>query len=158
MPWFALRALELKVPPVAQFFVAAGIMWLLARLVPRASFTFPGQLLAASVVLLVAGLVGMAGVRAFARAETTFNPLRPDGATRLVAHGIYRRSRNPMYLALLLALAAWGILLGNAAALPVLPAFVAVVTRLQIHPEERALATMFGEDFAAYARQVRRWL
>lgn len=153
-----MRAFELKIPPVAQFLVAAGIMWVLAWLLPGASFAFPGQLLAASVVLLVAGLVGMAGVRAFARAETTVNPLRPHSASRLVAHGIYRRSRNPMYLALLLALAAWGILLGNAVALLVLPVFVVAINRLQILPEERALAMVFGEEFRAYTRHVRRWL
>lgn len=133
-------------------------MWLLAWLAPRADFVFPGQLLVASVVLLVAGLVGMAGVRAFARAETTVNPLRPDSASRLVAHGIYRRSRNPMYLALLLALLAWGILLGNVLALLVLPVFVMAMNRLQIVPEERALAIVFGEEFRGYKRQVRRWL
>ncbi len=153
-----MRALELKIPPVALFLVAAGIMWVLAWLLPGAGFAFPGQLLAASMVLLVAGLVGMAGVRAFARAETTVNPLRPHSASRLVAHGIYRRSRNPMYLALLLALAAWGILLGNAVALLVLPVFVVTMNRLQILPEERALAMVFGEEFRAYTRQVRRWL
>lgn len=153
-----MRTLELKIPPVAQFLLAAGLMWGLARLVPGAGFAFPGQLLAASVVLLVAGLVGMAGVRAFAQAETTFNPLRPHNATRLVAHGIYRRSRNPMYLALLLALSAWGILLGNGVALLVLPVFVISMNRLQILPEERALATVFGDEFLAYTRQVRRWL
>ncbi len=153
-----MHALELKVPPVAQFLVAAGIMWLLAWLVPAASITFPGQLLAASVVLLVAGLVGMAGVRAFARAETTVNPLRPGNATRLVAHGIYRRSRNPMYLALLLALLAWAVLLGNGLALLGPPVFLLAMNRLQILPEERALAIVFGEEFLAYQRQVRRWL
>lgn len=145
-------------PPVGQFLIAAGIMWLLAWLAPSADFVFPGQLLFASVVLLVAGLVGMAGVRAFARAETTVNPLRPDSASRLVAHGIYRHSRNPMYLALLLALLAWGILLGNGLALLVLPAFVIGMNRLQIVPEERALAIVFGEEFRGYMRQVRRWL
>lgn len=153
-----MRALELKVPPVGQFLIAAGAMWLLARLAPAAGFAFTGQLLAASVLLLVAGLVGMAGVRAFARAETTVNPLRPGSASRLVAHGIYRRSRNPMYLALLLALLAWGILLGNGAALLVPPVFVLAMNRLQILPEERALAVVFGEEFLAYKRQVRRWL
>lgn len=153
-----MRALELKIPPVAQFLLAAGMMWALAVLAPGADFAFPGQLLAASVVLLVAGLVGMAGVRAFARAETTVNPLRPHSASRLVAHGIYRRSRNPMYLALLLALAAWGILLGKLAALLVLPVFVISMNRLQILPEERALSIVFGEEFLAYTRQVRRWL
>jgi protein-S-isoprenylcysteine O-methyltransferase Ste14 len=153
-----MRALELRVPPVGQFLLAAVLMWLLAALVPAAGFVFIGQLLAASMVLLAAGLVGLAGVRAFTGAETTVNPLHPEGASRLVAHGIYRRSRNPMYLALLLALAAWGLLLGNAVALLVLPVFVLAMNRLQILPEERALEALFGADFVAYRQKVPRWL
>lgn len=153
-----MRALELKVPPVAIFLVAAAAMWLLARAVPAGAFSFPGQLLAASVMLLLAGLVGMAGVRTFAKAGTTVNPLRPESASQLVTGGIYRRTRNPMYLALLLALVAWGTWLGSAPALLAIPVFVLAINRLQIQPEERALEALFGATFLAYKQQVRRWL
>ncbi len=153
-----MRALELKVPPVAQFLVAAAAMGLLVRVVPVGAYNFPGQLLAASVILLLAGLVGMAGVRAFAAAGTTVNPLRPEAAARLVTGGIYRRSRNPMYLALLLALLAWGTWLGSLPGLLVIAVFVLVMNRLQIEPEERALESLFGENYQAYKQQVRRWL
>ena len=153
-----MQALELKFPPVAQFTGAAALMWAIAVLAPLGDFRFPGQLLLASVLLLLAGLVGLAAVRAFARAETSVNPLRPDAASRLVTHGIYRYTRNPMYLSLLLALLAWGAWLGNTLALLVLPAFMWLVHRLQIRPEERALAVMFGAEYAAYAARVRRWL
>lgn len=153
-----MRALELKVPPVAQFLAAAALMWLLGTLVPSWSFRFPGQLLAASVALLAGGLVGMAGVRAFLRAGTTASPLCPAQASRLVSGGIYRFTRNAMYLALLLALVAWGVWLGNAAALPVIPLFVLALNHFQIEPEERALEARFGAEFSAYKRQVRRWI
>jgi len=153
-----MRGLELKIPPVAQFIVAAVLMLLIAVSAPSGAFSFPAQLFAASVLLLAAGLVGLAGVRAFLRAGTTVNPLRPEAASRLVAHGIYRRTRNPMYLALLLALVAWGVWLGNAAALVVIPAFVLIMNRFQIRAEERALEQLFGEDFIAYKRAVRRWI
>lgn len=153
-----MRWLELKVPPVAQFILAALLMGVTSRSLPHGDFAFPGQLLASSVVLLAGGLVGMAGVRAFLRVGTTANPLKPAEASRLVSDGIYRFSRNPMYLALLLALCAWGLWLGNAWALlgPVL--FVAAMNRLQIQPEERALEQLFGDDYRAYCRRVRRWL
>jgi len=152
-----VKRLELKVPPVAQFLVAAGLMWLLTFFAPGATVRFPGQLLAASLVLLVAGLVGMAGVRAFARAQTTVNPLRPEAASRLVTGGIYRHTRNPMYLALLLALLAWGLWLGHAFAWLGVPVFALAMNRLQIWPEERALEALFGDEFRTYARRVRRW-
>jgi protein-S-isoprenylcysteine O-methyltransferase Ste14 len=143
---------------VAHFLVAAGLMWLLAALFPAAAFKFPARQLAAVALLLLAGIVGIAGVRAFARARTTVNPLQPQAASRLVTGGIYRHSRNPMYLALLLALLGWGAWLGNAAALLLIPLFVLAMNRLQIRPEERALESLFGEAFRSYARKVRRWI
>jgi protein-S-isoprenylcysteine O-methyltransferase Ste14 len=143
---------------VAVFGLAALAMGGLAALGVGPRFGFTGQLLAASVLLLAAGLVGMASVRAFARHETTVNPLRPERASRLVAAGIYRYSRNPMYLSLLLALAAWAIWLGSWPAVLVVPAFLLAMNRWQIQPEERALSALFGADYEAYCRRVRRWL
>jgi protein-S-isoprenylcysteine O-methyltransferase Ste14 len=154
----AVDALQLKIPPVAQFLLAAMVMWLVSAGAGFAAVAVPGRLLPASVVLLCAGLVGLAAVRSFAREQTSVNPLRPEAASRLVVRGIYRYSRNPMYLALALALLAWGILLGNLLALLVVPLFVLAMNRLQIAPEERALRAMFGADYEAYLREVRRWL
>ena len=153
-----MQALELRIPPVALFLLAAAAMGGVAALAPAPRITFPGQLLAASLLLLAAGLVGLASVRTFARHETTVNPLRPERASRLVAAGIYRYSRNPMYLSLLLALAAWATWLGSWPAAIVLPGFVWAMNRWQIRPEERALAALFGAEFEDYRRSVRRWL
>jgi protein-S-isoprenylcysteine O-methyltransferase Ste14 len=63
-----------------------------------------------------------------------------------------------MYWGLLLALTGCAIYLANALAFLFLPVFVACISRLQIVPEERALAAKFGDAFAAYKRSVRRWL
>ncbi|MGD9387358.1 MAG: isoprenylcysteine carboxylmethyltransferase family protein [Gammaproteobacteria bacterium] len=153
-----MQVLELRIPPVVIFLLAAAAMAGLGAADAGPRFAFPGQLLAASLVLLAAGLVGLASVRVFARHETTVNPLRPERATRLVAAGIYRYSRNPMYLSLLLALTAWAIWLGSWLAVLVVPAFLLAMTRWQIMPEERALAALFGAEFEAYCRRVRRWL
>jgi protein-S-isoprenylcysteine O-methyltransferase Ste14 len=153
-----MQVLELRIPPVALFLLAAALMGGLAALTGSPRFSFTGQLLAASLLLLAAGLVGLASVRTFARHETTVNPLRPERASRLVAAGIYRYSRNPMYLSLLLALAAWATWLGSWPALLVVPAFVLAMNRWQIRPEERALAALFGAEYEAYRRSVRRWL
>jgi protein-S-isoprenylcysteine O-methyltransferase Ste14 len=153
-----MRALSPRVPPVAQFLAAAALMGLVAAVSPIGGFAFTGQLMLASMLLLAAGLVGMAAVRVFARAGTTVNPLRPESASRLVAHGVYRYTRNPMYLALLLALIAWGIWLGNAAALLLVPLFMLTIEQLQIRPEEQALEALFGAEFVAYKQRVRRWL
>lgn len=150
--------LELRVPPVAVVLLAAALMWLLAGAAPAWRIEVPMRL-ALSIVLAGAGIaVALEGIRAFRAARTTVNPLAPQNASAVVDSGIYRASRNPMYLGMLLVLAGWGAWLSNLAALAGLPAFAAYMTRFQIRPEERALQQKFGAPYAAYLRQVRRWL
>ena len=72
--------------------------------------------------------------------------------------GVFRLTRNPMYLGMALILAAWALWLGNAGGALLLAGFVAFIGRFQIAPEERALRAHFGEEFDAYARRVRRWI
>ena len=85
------------------------------------------------------------------------HPRAPERSSRLVTGGVYRFSRNPMYLALALFLLAWALWLGNGAALVWPALFAAYLTRFQIVPEERALAAKFGQEYAQYCRRVRRW-
>ena len=149
--------LERRIPPVALGLLAAGSMWLLARSTSAYSVAWPARAALALGLVVAAMLVGVSGVRAFNRARTTVNPLGPAEATCLVTDGIYSRTRNPMYLALALALVAWGCWLASLPALLVVPAFVAYLTRYQILPEERALEAAFGEAFHAYRARVGRW-
>ncbi|MCP9758538.1 isoprenylcysteine carboxylmethyltransferase family protein [Aquitalea sp. S1-19] len=149
--------LELKIPPPLLFLLLAGLMWLLSRATPdmrgiEAGF-YPVAALALSGSLLL-----LAGVAAFIRARTSVDPRKPDGASALVSSGIYRLSRNPMYLGDLLLLGAWAFYLGNALTLILLPVFVLYMNRFQIRPEERALGRHFGAAYHDYCRRVRRWL
>ena len=100
----------------------------------------------------------LAGLLAFRRARTTYNPLRPERAKRIVSDGVYRHTRNPMYVGMALLLLGWAVGLGNAMALLGPVVFVAYITCFQILPEERALLAKFGADYADYLVQVRRWL
>jgi protein-S-isoprenylcysteine O-methyltransferase Ste14 len=153
-----LSALELKIPPVAVTILYAVLMYLLARVTPDLGLPFILQLLLAVVLSGAGAVFGLGGVQAFRRARTSVNPLNPHASSTLVATGIFRWSRNPMYLALLLLLLAWGALLDNGWALLLAASFVPYMNRFQIGPEERALETVFGPEFTAYRRQVRRWL
>ena len=92
------------------------------------------------------------------RARTTINPLDPGKASNLVTNGIYRLSRNPLYLSLLLLLVAYAIRLDSIAVWVGPCVFVAYVTRFQIVPEERVLTEKFGEAYAAYKDRTRRWI
>jgi len=94
----------------------------------------------------------------FRRARTTINPMDPGAASQLVTGGIFRISRNPMYLGLALLLAGWGITLGSLTVWLIPPLFVAYITRAQIIPEERALKARFTGEYREYCRHVARWI
>ena len=147
-----------RLPPLAVAPLAAAMSWLAARAAPSLAFDFPGRAVLALLLVAAAVSVGLAGVVAFRRARTTVNPLQPERASALVTGGIYRHTRNPMYLAVATMLLAWGLWLGNALGPLGAVLFVAWMDRLQIPPEERALAALFGEEFERYRRTVRRWL
>lgn len=153
-----MSALELKIPPPLVLFACGLLMWLLAVLLPGLHFVMPGQLELA-VLLAASGMgVAIAGVLAFRQASTTINPTRPSATSSIVSSGVYRFTRNPMYLGMLLCLGGWAVFLGNPLSLLGLPLFVAYLNRMQIGPEERALATKFGEPYTQYLSRVRRWL
>ena len=151
-------SLELRVPPVAVASIAALCMWLLSRWTPGLEWGQPWRLGTAVLLLATGVLVAVAGVLEFRRARTTVNPTTPQAASSMVRSGIYRHTRNPMYLGMLLVLAAWAAWLANPAAAAVLPAFLLYINRFQIEPEERILSRLFAGEFDAYRRSVRRWL
>ena len=153
-----MRALELKIPPVAVGFIVGGLMWFAKRSAPALTVMFPGRQ-GLALLAAVAGAIIMAlGVVSFRRADTTVNPMKPRTASSLVVSGIYNLTRNPMYLGFFLILIGWAIFLSHALSVLLLPAFVWYMNRFQIEPEERALASLFGEAFEAYRTRVRRWL
>jgi protein-S-isoprenylcysteine O-methyltransferase Ste14 len=151
--------MHLKVPPVAVAGIAAALMYGLSIVLPQFAFPLPFKNAITVIVFLSGLLIAASGVVSFRRRETTVNPTRPSTASSLVANGVYRFSRNPMYLGLLLALVALGVYLTNPLImLPVATAFIRYMNRYQIEPEEQALQQLFGEDFTAYKKTVRRWL
>ena len=150
--------MSLRIPPLIQFLICGLLMWGIAILLPALDlslrlFKYAGSILiAAGVLLLIAALI------AFARARTTVNPVEPEQAKTLVTTGLYRISRNPMYLAMALILLGSALRLSNIGAFITPALFVWSITMFQIKPEERALQSIFGEDFTAYRQQTRRWL
>ena len=153
-----MTVLELRIPPLLLVVVAAIAMWLAARLAPSLTIAFPAPRVLAVVLSLAGVFISVAGVMAFRKAHTTVDPTRPEKSTSLVASGIYRHTRNPMYVGFLMVLAAWSVYLSNLMALAALPAFVVYMNRFQIQPEERALQARFGTAFTGYKQAVRRWV
>lgn len=150
--------MKLYFPPLAQFVVFAVIGYLASILSPRTAFDFGIEAWAA-IPLLVAGvLVLLAAVRSFGEADTTVNPIEPDKAEALVTSGLYRWTRNPMYLGMLLVMLGAVLLLQNVASFIGPALFVTSITVLQIKPEERVLKQKFGAAYERYAQNTRRWL
>jgi protein-S-isoprenylcysteine O-methyltransferase Ste14 len=153
-----VRTLELRIPPDAVALVVAVGMWGASLAVP--SFSLPVAVRAsAGAILVVVGLcVVQAGGVSFRRARTTVDPTKPGSASALVVSGVYRFTRNPMYLGMTLVLLGWGAFLLNALAFALVAVFVVYISRFQITPEERALSALFGAEYASYQARVRRWL
>ena len=151
-------SLEHRVPPPIVAAATAALMLGAAWLLPFLGFGFELKTVFAITLACAGVLVSLTGVVQFWQARTTVNPLKPDSASALVVAGIYRWTRNPMYLGMATVLTAWGIYLANIGALAAVALFVACMNRFQIAPEERALQARFGADFEAYRARVRRWI
>ena len=150
--------LELRIPPPVVAALVAVIMWFAGRAAHALDFDFTGRF-PLIVALLVAGLlVGGIALSLFARARTTVNPLKPRESSALVTRGVYRWTRNPMYLGMLIVLAAWALFVANWLAFAGLPLFMLYINLFQIGPEERVLRERFGAQFDDYCGRVRRWL
>lgn len=145
-------------PPALVLAAAGALMWVAALALPALDLDFPARLEVMAAAVALALVVGVAALAGFRRARTTVNPMTPQASSALVTGGIYRFTRNPMYLAMLIVLAGWGYVVANGAALAMLPLFVAYLNRFQIQPEERALEARFGDGFERYRASVRRWL
>lgn len=147
-----------KIPPPILLLITGVVMWFVARSEFAAPITIPYALIIALVCASSGLLIAVMAFRRFNSADTTIDPLHPEEASSLVRSGIFSRTRNPMYLGLMLILSAWMIWLASLTNVLVLVAFVVLITELQIKPEEAALRILFGSSYDDYCRDVRRWL
>ena len=148
----------LKIPPPVIGLLLAATMWLLSSYLPVYRFEFPWQNLVATLVLIGGLSIDFSALWCFIKAKTTINPLQPQQTSKVVTTGIYRYSRNPMYLGMLIILTATALYLGALTAFLLLPVFVWIITLNQIIPEERILQKKFGQPYVNYLVSVRRWL
>jgi protein-S-isoprenylcysteine O-methyltransferase Ste14 len=153
-----MKALELRIPPVVVVLLTGLLMWIVSLKTARFSLSLPFKGALAGSLVFAGMAISLRGVLEFRKARTTVNPTKPEASLSLVKSGIYRYTRNPMYLGFLLILVGWAVWLADAIAFTFLPAFVLFMNRFQIKPEERALALIFGEDFNAYCGEARRWI
>lgn len=153
-----MKALELKLPPLPLAVGFGALMWAIDHWLPT---QFDRSVIRTALALTIFGFalaVVVVAVRGFRKAKTTVDPFHPESASSVVTTGIYRFTRNPMYLGFLVALIALAVFLGNliSALMPLV--FVFYMNRFQIAPEERALRVRFGDSYEAYLNSVRRWI
>ena len=153
-----MNALALKVPPVAQVIITAAAMYGVSKMVPALTFSLNGSTALALGLGVMGMSLGVMGVTQFRKAQTTPNPQALEKVSSLVTSGIYRYSRNPMYLGLVLILLGWAFYLSHFLAFVLLPVFILYMTRFQIQPEEQMMARKFGKTYQAYLNKVRRWI
>lgn len=108
--------------------------------------------------VLLAAAIALAGsaIRTMQRRNTTLDPR--DTPSALVVTGPFRFSRNPIYLALLLVLAAFGVVFNSLWFFIAIPILMVLLSVLVIPREEQNLTSVFGADYAEYKRRVRRWI
>jgi protein-S-isoprenylcysteine O-methyltransferase Ste14 len=153
-----MKFLELKIPPPALALTVAALMWLASRLMEPPQVSFAIRVSAAVALLVIGQSVSVGGMRSFRKAKTTMNPFKPGATSALVIDGVYRFTRNPMYVGLLITLLGWAAFLSQPLVLVFLPLFVLYMTQFQIKPEERFLSSLFGTEYKEYMAKVRRWL
>jgi protein-S-isoprenylcysteine O-methyltransferase Ste14 len=153
-----MNALENKVPPPIVALLIGAVMWAVERLSPLPGGGSPSRLAISFGLAGLGVLVVVLGMLAFSRAKTTINPVNIRAASSIVTSGIYRYTRNPMYVGLALMLVGWAVHIAVPFVLVGPVVFILFITRFQIIPEERVLTSKFGGEYRKYQERVRRWL
>ena len=152
-----MKNLELKIPPGVVFIVCVGIIWTIDNLLPS-PFDISVSSWIIRTILALGVLTGVAGVIQFAVRTTSVNSHKPERASFLITSGVYRLSRNPMYLSMLFILVAAVLKFGHPLGVISLPLYVWYMNRFQIIPEEKVMEEKFGDAYRNYKESVRRWI
>ena len=111
------------------------------------------------ILLLLGGvMILISAVRSFKKDKTTINPLSPEQATKLVTDGIFKYSRNPMYLGMAFVLSSIAVFFNVLGGIILITLFCLYIKKFQIIPEEKAMRDLFADDFDKYTKATRRWL
>lgn len=152
-----MKSLELKIHPPIILLICLLMVYGLSHYLPL--LALPSMLIGVHKYVALAGvLVALSGIWEFRKVKTTIDPTKPGKASHLVTNGIYRVTRNPMYLGMLLIIIAAVLKFANYYGFIALPFFVLYITTFQIKPEERCIEGIFGEEYMQYKKKVRRWI
>ncbi len=153
-----MKALETRIPPPVIALAFATLIWWMSSYLPKIEIEFIPKVVTVGLLLAIGAFFDFYGLFTFLRAKTTINPMKPHKSSALVNTGIYKITRNPMYVGLVFFLSGWCIYLNSPAAIIGVAGFMFYIQIFQILPEERILINLFGEEYIEYQSRVRRWL
>ena len=153
-----LKKLELLLPPLPLTFVLCGAIVISDIFIPELSINLAYGNWIACLFFMMSAVFVLPAVFSFIQAKTTVDPRVPEKSKKLVVSGLYKISRNPMYVGFLFFILATGFFYSNIIALVLAVVFVPYMNRFQISLEETQLNKAFGEHYIQYCQRVRRWL
>ncbi len=149
------KYLNTKIPPPIVTLLCIGIIYLFDI---QIEYSEP-DLKVVGIIFLILGLIIIfSAVLKFIKTKTTVDPTRPYKTSNLVISGIYKITRNPMYLGMLFLIMAYAIYNNNVIGCIIIPIFIFYINKFQIEPEEIEMRKKFGESFENYCKKVNRWL
>ena len=152
------HSLENRIPPPLVVVLIGAAIAVIAWFTPTLEIGSNVRFAVGGTAIALGALVAVQGARMFRRNKTTINPVDLESASALVTSGVFRFSRNPMYVGFTAMLVGWAVCLAAPWALVGPVAFVLFTNRFQIIPEERVMRDKFGQAYDDYQAQVRRWI
>lgn len=152
------KTLELLIPPLPLTIALCGIIFLCHSLTPQYSLSI-NSAIEWGIAFWVLGIAFvLPAAISFFKAKTTVDPRTPEKSNKLVINGLYKLSRNPMYVGFLFLIVGTACYTGHISGLFLSIAFIPYINRFQISLEEQHLTSTFGDEYIQYCNSVRRWL
>tara|TARA_B100000989_G_scaffold75546_1_gene53468 strand:- start:582 stop:1037 length:456 start_codon:yes stop_codon:yes gene_type:complete len=149
-------SIKTKIPPPLVALVFSFLIISTKNTFPKVEIVW--GFIIGSISIIFGLIVILSAIILFKKNKTTISPLNPSNATKLIVHGLYNFSRNPMYLGLLLVLSGISIIQNPIGGLLFISSFISYLNHFQIIPEENAMLDLFKDDFLKYKENVRRWI
>ena len=119
---------------------------------------FPNQEITSIIIFLIGMLILINPIFKFIKSKTTIDPIKFKKVNKLITSGIYKYSRNPMYLGLLMHVTSTSIFYLNIFSITTPFFFYYWINRFQIKREEIFLTEKFGKEYMSYKTKTRRWI
>ena len=148
--------IKTKLPPPLVALIFGFLINYTKNIFPK--IEIKNQIIFGSFMIINGLIIILSAIILFKKYQTTISPLNPSNATKLITNGIYKFSRNPMYLGLLLVLLGISIILNLTGGFFFILLFISYMNLFQIIPEENAMVDLFKDEFLEYKINVRRWI